>query len=77
MDNLDKVLLQRKDRARAWYRGRSLGAAICVHVVLAAAVFVAPSLFAAKQEIPEFVSVAIVPAADADLVAVAGDDRHR
>jgi len=62
VEALDRVLKQRST-TRPWYRGGSLVAAAVLHVVIAVAAVVAPSLFAEKPRRQEFVSIQIVPAA--------------
>ena len=59
MEAVDTVLEQRAV-VRPWYRGGSLIGAAILHVGLAAAAIIAPSLFAEPPKTPEFVAIRIV-----------------
>jgi TonB family protein len=69
VEAVDTVLEQRAV-IRPWYRGGSLVGAAILHVGLAAAFIIAPTLFVAKKEKPEFVSVRIVSQATLGQVEV-------
>ena len=69
MEALDRVLKERS-RGKPWYRGGSLIGALILHVGLAAAAIVAPTLFAERPKTQEFVTVQIVPAAALGQIAV-------
>jgi TonB family protein len=59
VEAVDTVLEQRA-RTKPWWRGGSLIGAVILHVGLAAAFIIAPTLFAERPETPEFVSIRIV-----------------
>jgi protein TonB len=62
VEAVDRVLIQRS-AGRPWYRGGSLIGTVALHLALAAAALIAPTLFADRPQNEEFVTVQIVPAA--------------
>lgn len=54
------TVLEQRARTKPWWRGGSLIGAVILHVGLAAAALIAPTLFADRPTTPEFVNIRIV-----------------